>query len=813
MWVCRPGGIRHDDRPWHRAIALLLVLLTGAAGARAADAQAAAPALLLPSAIAYDAAGNLFIVDTDRNQVLESTLGGALIVAAGSGVQGFGGDGGPAAAALLNAPRSLAFGPDGTLYIADTANQRIRAITAGVIRTFAGNGTRGFSGDGGPATAASFALPSALAVDANGALLICDTDNQRVRRISGGIVATVAGSGVEGFAGDAGPATAAEFNSPQGIAVAGDGRILVADSRNHRIRVVLPSGIVGTFAGTGVAGISGDGGPAASAQLALPQGLFFGSNGQLLFADTDNHRVRSIDANGTISTIAGSGTQGAPAAGSTAATASLNEPQTVAATPLGWPVLVDAPAHAIWVASPGGTMYFPAGMASGRASQVSFSAPAAGTYGQGSASVGVRGAIGTPQGQVSLADGQTPLASTALAAGAGTLSLSGLSAGSHTLVAIYGGDGLNPAASSSPVGVVIAPAPLIAIANAATMPYGAALPALTGTLAGILPQDAASLTATFTAAATPSSPVGEYPIRAALSGSSSGNYALGLSSASGDLRITPAPTTISVRPVTQNAYAGMPLLLSANVVSATPAAASGTVQFSDGGSNIAQGVVQAGVASAAYLAPAAGTHAIVATFNGGPNFGSSASSVLQFVVSPMPDFDVGTSGSSTATVQAGTVASYSVVVASQPGPFTGDVVLSVRGLPAGATASFSPPQLVPGAGSATSTLSIQTQPLAAATAGGGVGPWAWVLALGLGILPAFGRRRRFWRDARGFHQSALAVLAVFGALLAAGGCGARNVVVTSQPAATSYALTVTGTSTDLAGVVVTHTAAISLKLE
>src|ERR1700722_19245980 len=149
-----------------------MVTLLLAAGAARAQTGAS---LLLPSAIAYDAAGNVYFADTNRNQVLEATLGGQLVVIAGNGVQGFAGDGGPAASAQLNGPQGVAVGADGTVYIADTGNQRVRAVTVGTISTLAGNGVRGFAGDGGAATAAEFSVPTAIAVDAGGCLLVCDS--------------------------------------------------------------------------------------------------------------------------------------------------------------------------------------------------------------------------------------------------------------------------------------------------------------------------------------------------------------------------------------------------------------------------------------------------------------------------------------------------------------------------------------------------------------------------------------------------------------------------------------------------------------
>ena len=178
---------------------------------------------------------------------------------------------------------------------------------------------------------ATFRLPNALAIDASGALLVCDSGNERVRRISAGVIQTVAGNGVQGFAGRwwRRP-TNAEFDTPMGLAVAGDGRIFVADSHNQRIRVIATNGVITTFAGNGVGGYAGDGGPATAASLALPRGLMVTSSGAVIFADSNNQRLRMVDPSGTISTIAGSGVQGAASDGVAAGSVAMNSPRGVA---------------------------------------------------------------------------------------------------------------------------------------------------------------------------------------------------------------------------------------------------------------------------------------------------------------------------------------------------------------------------------------------------------------------------------------------------------------------------------------------------
>ncbi len=224
---------------------------------------------------------------------------------AGSGAPGDGGDHGPATAARLNDPVGVAVGPDGAIYIADTLNARVRRVARdGVITTVAGTGTAGDGGDGGAATAASLNGPSGVAVGPDGSLYIADTLNARVRRVGlDGIITTVAGTGVAGYSGDGGAATAAQLNNPLGVAVSRSGDLYIADARNARLRRVGPDGSISTAAGTGTPGSAGDGGAAPQAQLFSPQGVTVGPDGTIYIADPSAGLVRRIGPNGIISTV------------------------------------------------------------------------------------------------------------------------------------------------------------------------------------------------------------------------------------------------------------------------------------------------------------------------------------------------------------------------------------------------------------------------------------------------------------------------------------------------------------------------------
>jgi uncharacterized protein (TIGR03437 family) len=282
--------------------------------------------LLFPWGVAADSAGNVYIADEGNNRI-RKVSGGVIATVAGSGSYGFSGDNGPATSAQLDLPRGVAVDSAGNLYIADYGNNRIRKVSSGVITTVAGGGSS--LGDNGPATSAQLNSPSGVAVDSAGNLYIADSGNQRIRKVSSGVIATVAGGGSS--LGDNGPATSAQLNAPQGVAVDSDGNLYIADSLNYRIRKVS-NGVITTVAGNGTAGFSGDNGPAASAQLGGPSGVAVDSAGNLYIAD--NNRIRKVSG-GVITTVAGSATYGFSGDNGPATGAQLNTSQGVAVAPAG----------------------------------------------------------------------------------------------------------------------------------------------------------------------------------------------------------------------------------------------------------------------------------------------------------------------------------------------------------------------------------------------------------------------------------------------------------------------------------------------
>ncbi len=269
---------------------------TGQAGADGDGAQARDAQLRSPLGVAVDGAGNLYIADTYNHRIRKVSTDGIISTIAGTGNSGFGGDGGPGTAAMLSYPTGIAVAGDGTLYIADTRNHRVRTLaTDGTITTVAGTGAAGFNGDGGPAVLARLNSPRDVAVSLEGALYIVDRENRRIRMVDvDGAITTVAGTGSSGFNGDRGAATQASLRAPYGIAVDLQGNVYIADTFNHRVRKVGPDGTISTVAGNDQFGYGGDGWGAGFAALHYPLSVAVDIAGNLYIADTYNHRIRKV---------------------------------------------------------------------------------------------------------------------------------------------------------------------------------------------------------------------------------------------------------------------------------------------------------------------------------------------------------------------------------------------------------------------------------------------------------------------------------------------------------------------------------------
>ena len=247
-----------------------------------------------PSAIAPDGAGGFYVSSYTRNQIYRVAADGTLKVIAGTGSAGFSGDNGPAVHASLNAPWGLAADAAGNIYFADSYNHRVRRITPeGLITTIAGDGTADSGGDGGPAASAHLYYPVEVAIAGSGTLYITD-NSHRVRKLTpAGIISAVAGTGVAGYNGDGGAAAAVQLHYPRALALDSAGNLYIADMLNHRIRMVAADGTISTLAGTGVAGYSGNGGPATSAQLHSPRGNYGTRLPQVRFTSRTHRTIGS----------------------------------------------------------------------------------------------------------------------------------------------------------------------------------------------------------------------------------------------------------------------------------------------------------------------------------------------------------------------------------------------------------------------------------------------------------------------------------------------------------------------------------------
>ncbi len=289
-----------------------------------------------PMGVALDAVGNLYIADATNNRIRMVNTAGIITTIAGTGTAGFSGDGAAAISAQLNAPTSIAYinYMGGQLFIADAGNNRIRSInSSGTISTIVGNGTAGFTGDGGFCTAAELSHPTGVAFGPGTSFYIADYGNNRIRAVNSiGIVSTYAGNGTGGYTGNNAQATLAELNGPESVSFDGSGNMYIADYSNHSIRKVNASGIISTVVGMGPTngGYGGDGAAATAAKLAFPTGVTTDAFGNLYIADYSNNRIRKVDASGIITTIAGNGVNSFGGDGGAATAAKLSGPHGVA---------------------------------------------------------------------------------------------------------------------------------------------------------------------------------------------------------------------------------------------------------------------------------------------------------------------------------------------------------------------------------------------------------------------------------------------------------------------------------------------------
>jgi sugar lactone lactonase YvrE len=799
-------------------------LAGGVATSARGQTQATTLPLLIPAAVAFDAVGNLYFAETGNNVVRKVTPGGVITTVAGDGVQGFGGDNGMATAAELDSPTGVAVDAVGNLYIADSHNQRVREVAAatGAIATIAGTGVAGFSGDGGAATSARLDLPTALALDAAGNVYVADTENHRVRRIAAGTgaITTVAGNGVEGYAGDGGAATAASIDSPNGVALDAAGNLYIADTHNGRVREVsAATGVIRTIAGTGVVAgnvqaFGGDNGAATAAGLALPRGLTMDAAGNLYFADSANHRIRRISTTGVITTVAGQGSEGFAGDSGAAVTASLDSPQSVAVSPAGQLTLADTGNQRVRQLDAQTTpdIHTIAGLGSTTPGALTLSGPSVIAYGSGWVTATLA-ATTNATGSVTFLDtsgaAQVTLGAAGLSADAASYNTSALAAGAHSLSATYAGDATHSAAQSPVLAMTVSPLGITATANPAPVLYGQSIPALSGTLTGVLAQDAGKVAAVFTTSAMSLSPVGVYPIAATLTGSAAGNYAVSVTPAA-SVNIAQATSLTGLTASSSVPGLGLPVTLSVQATSTTSGVPTGKVTLLDGSTTLAVVALTAGAATYTTSGLGLGAHSLSATYSGDANFLPSSSATAELAVGAASDFTMTATGATTQSIPAGSSATYSFAVGLVGAAIASPIVLAVQGVPTGATSSINPSYIPPGGAVTNFTITIQTPlPIGGLERKTRPGELRLGTQVGLAILllPVIGFARRRKRLCGWLGVACCILLATL-----ATGCGNRINADNASIQSTTYTLTVTGTATGPTGNALLHTATVTLEV-
>jgi hypothetical protein len=422
---------------------------TGTSAFTGDGGPASSAPIAVPVGVTPTPDGGYLIAEQGTSRVRFVAPDGTISTVAGSGVQGFGGDGGPATAAALNAPSGAAMTAEGGILIADANNNRIRYVTpAGIIQTVAGTGPATFGGDGGPAASAQINFPYDVVVTPDGGYLIADVDNNRIRSVSpAGTISTVAGNGGFGSGGDGGPATSAQLADPSGVALTPDGGLLIGDMSNNRVRRVAPDGTITTAAGTGPAGSGGDGGPATAANLNSPIGVAAAADGSYLIADRFNHRVRRVTPDGTITTAVGTGSAGFNGDGALGPDTQLNEPFDVAINQDGDYLIADEVNHRIRSLDAGAASLVLDPVTAERTPGDANVVAATVRHGDGSPAAGrtVRFAITGPNAGTGTA--------TADAAGAAGISWAGVNEGTDTLEAYLDLNGNGAPDAGEPVAV------------------------------------------------------------------------------------------------------------------------------------------------------------------------------------------------------------------------------------------------------------------------------------------------------------------------------------------------------------------------
>jgi hypothetical protein len=768
---------------------------TGTEGLSGDSGPASSAKIASPTAIVTDAAGNLYFADRDNHSIRKIDTAGTITTVAGSGLEGYGGDGGPATSAMLDSPTGVAIDRAGNLFVADTNNHRIREVSNGVITTYAGTGAASFCGDGGPPAFACLFLPKGIAFDSSGGLYIADSGNNRVRLITGGIISTIAGAAFQGDAGDGGPSAAAALDVPTGVMVDSSGTLYIADASNERIRAVS-GGVISAFAGTSTEGYSGDGGPATAAQMAMPLSVREDVFGRFLIADTNNQVIRQV-VSGTITSVAGTDLEG-PALGNSPAAAVFDTPTDTVPVITGFYVTdtnnqrirrVDYSAldfGNVPVGSTSGAKPITLGN-SGTANvtisslQISGSAfhvvsggscPATLPFTITPSTSCIVNVVFSPNATTTyaektlLTDNAPGSPQTVIATGVGVLNPTTLALTAHPAAPVYG-DAVTILAKISDTAPASVPLPTgqISFTNAGT-PVG------TQTVAQ--------------ASATESQPLlqaGTHPISAAYGGDSFYSpSAVDLS-----LTVTKATPTISLVSVPAPIADGTPAVLTASVQSAA-SVPTGSVVFLDGTTVLGTAPLDsAGIATLKISALPPGSHSVSGRYAGDSNFNTVTSENLGQ-----------STGAFTLKASAGSANGTSEVVNLTVTPVNGfnqSVSLSCSSLPANAGCGFSPSNLtLNGLNPATTSLTITTQTSCSNTGGSATFSGSLLLPC-VFFFGIFSRRKRL--------RAFLFAACVF---LVSSGCAGQKVTCFTPEG--NYTITITGTS-KVGSTTITQTTTVS----
>ncbi len=656
----------------------------GNAGASGDGGAATSASVNQPTSIVIDGAGNLYFTDSANHAVRRVDAGSGIIttVAGRLGIQGYTGDGGAATSALLNTPDGLALDSSGVLYVADSGNNVVRRVdpVTGRITGFAGNHVAAYLGDGGPATSASLSAPWSITVSPIGEVYIADQSNHAIRKVAlNGTIATVIGNGTSGFSGDGGPGSGATLNSPASVAIDVAGNLYIADSGNNRVRKVNAStGIISTVVGNSTESFSGDGGPADQAGLYGPYALVLDGAGDLLISDVFHNRIREIsstsanlnyptmrvnrvsatqdvtlenDGNAPLNIAAVQavtnaevdpattclvtqplatsdtcvvGAQfaptstGAPVQGLIRiASDSPNTPQTIN---LSGTVLTLDPATAVIQSS---------------GSPSAFGAPV--TFTATLTSPGV-----TPTGSISFLDGSTSIGTTTLnSSGVGQITTASLALGTHTITVSYAGDTNNAPGTSGNLTQVVKNGTTVLLQSSnnpssaqSPVTFTATAVAVSGTATGLVTFldgsnsiGTANLDSSGTASFTTSSlAVGPHRITASYSGDAN---SLGNTSGPVNQTVQKSSSATTLSSSNTDSTFSVGVTLTANVTSQTAGIPTGTVSFMDGSSTVGTAPLNAsGVASLTTATLAVGSHSLTAVYSGDSNSGVSTSGTV-----------------------------------------------------------------------------------------------------------------------------------------------------------------------------------------